>query len=511
MISSNQKLSVSEKLGYSATDAAANLVLTTIVLYQLNFYTDTVGLTASAAAAILFWPRIWDAIFDPVMGLIADRTKTRWGKFRPWILWTAVPWAVVMVLAYTTPKGWSMNGLIAYAAITNMMLMTVYSMNNMPYAALGGVMTADLDERTKLNSYRFIAVNVAQFIVGGLTLPLVAKFAQGHDLAYGWRMTMTILAALCIILFLITFFTTRERIKPIVETKSSARKDFASLLKNNPWRVMAVMTVIHFAIFSFRGGALYNYYHNYADRGAMFDFLHKLGLTGPAIVPGAPKPGGFLEWFGFVVHGTRDSLDSSNVPKVFYSILNMAQRITTIIVIIMSASLAHRFGKKAVAVWGFALSTLVAFSFYFLTPASVMGMLVVSLLSAVFYAPTIPLIWAIFADVADYSEWKTARRFTGIVFATIGFSLKAGLAIGSASFLWIMAGFFHYDTKIPSAPEAVLGYRTCAGIGVGILFGICTLLLTAYKLNKRVTIQMADELAERRKAPELQKIQESPG
>ncbi|HEX9048464.1 MAG TPA: MFS transporter, partial [Verrucomicrobiae bacterium] len=215
----SQKIPFTEKLGYSAADAAANFVFTTMILYQLNFYTDTFGLTAGAAAAILFWPRIWDAIFDPIMGVLADRTNTRWGKFRPWILWTAVPWGIVMVLAYTTPKGWSMAWMIAYAVITNTMMMTIYSMNNMPYAALGGVMTGDLDERAKLNSYRFIAVNVAQFIVGGFTLPLVAKFADGHDLAYGWRMTMTIWAVLCLVLFLVTFSTTQERIKPVVTTK----------------------------------------------------------------------------------------------------------------------------------------------------------------------------------------------------------------------------------------------------------------------------------------------------
>ncbi|HEX9046925.1 MAG TPA: MFS transporter, partial [Verrucomicrobiae bacterium] len=262
---------------------------------------------------------------------------------------------------------------------------------------------------------------------------------------------------------------------------------------------------VHFAIMSFRGGALYNYFHQYADKAAMFDFLDKLGLTGPVLEPGAPKPGGLLEMFGYVVHGTRDHLETSNVPKVFYSILNIAQRVTTIIVILMSASLAHRFGKKTVAVAGFALSSLVGFAFYFLKPTDVNGMLLLTLLGAVVYAPTIPLIWAIFADVADYSEWKTGRRFTGIVFATIGFALKAGLAIGSASFLWIMAGFYNYDTHVPQAAEAVAGYRACAGIGVGVLFGICTLLLLAYKLNKRVTIQMAEELAERRKATALKK------
>src|SRR3954471_911617 len=144
----NQKLSFLEKAGFSAGDAAANFVFMSMVLFQTSFYTDVFGLSAGAAAAILLWPRLWDAAFDPIMGIIADRTNTRWGKFRPWVLWTSLPWAIVMVLAYTTPHGWSMGALIAYAGITNTVLMTLYSMNNMPYSALGGVMTGDLNERT---------------------------------------------------------------------------------------------------------------------------------------------------------------------------------------------------------------------------------------------------------------------------------------------------------------------------------------------------------------------------
>ncbi len=494
----SQKLSVVEKAGYSCADAAANFVFMTMILFQLNFYTDTFGLSASAAAAILLWPRLWDALFDPIMGVLADRTKSRWGRFRPWILWTAIPWAVVMVLAYTTPKGWNYGALIAYAAITNTLLMTLYSMNNMPYSALGGVITADLNERAKLNSYRFIAVNIAQFVVGGFTLPLVAKFAVGHDRAYGWQMTMTIWAVLCLVLFLVTFLTTRERIQPVVETKSSPKQDFADLWKNGPWRIMALMTLVHFAILSFRGGALYNYYHHYADKGAMFDFVEKIGLTAPILPPDAIKPGGILEWLGYVVHGTRDNLATSNVADVFNSIINMIGTATTIIVIMLSASLARKFGKKAVAVAGFALSTVNAFAFYLLSPTNTTGMVVLTITGAIVYAPTIPLVWAIFADVADYSELKTGRRFTGMVFATIGFALKAGLALGSASFLWMMQWFFQYDTKMPAAPEAVAGYRATAAIAVGVMFAICTGLLIAYKLNKRATIEMADELAARR-------------
>jgi Na+/melibiose symporter-like transporter len=483
-----QKLSVFEKAAYSGGDAAANFVFMTMILFQLNFYTDVFGLTASAAAAILLAPRLWDAFFDPIMGVLADRTRTRWGKFRPWVLWTAVPWAVVMILAYTTPRGWGVGAMIAYAAITNGLLMTLYSMNNMPYSALGGVMTGDLDERTKLNSYRFVAVNIAQFVVGGFTLPLVAKFASGHDRQYGWRMTMTLWAGLCLVLFLITFLATRERIQPVQEEQTSPKRDFLDLLKNSPWRVMALMTLIHFAILSFRGGALYNYYHHYADPAAMYDFVAKLGLA-----RGAGASGGLLETLGYIVHS-----DKSNVADVFNSIINMAGTGTTILVILLSPPLSRRFGKKAVAVVGFGLASLGTFAFYLLAPANVVGMLALTILISACYAPTIPLVWAIFADVADYSEWTIGRRFTGMVFATIGFALKSGLALGSASFLWIMGGFFHYDTRLPAAPDAIAGYRFTSGIVVGLLFAVCTALLTVYKLNKATTLTMAEELARRR-------------
>jgi Na+/melibiose symporter-like transporter len=171
----------------------------------------------------------------------------------------------------------------------------------------------------------------------------------------------------------------------------------------------------------------------------------------------------------------------------------------TIVVIILSPSLAKNFGKKAVAAVGFALATVGTLAFYFLSPTNIVGMLAVTAFVSVAYAPTIPLTWAIFADVADYSEWKVGRRFTGMVFATIGFALKSGLALGSAGFLWIMAGFFNYDTKLPDAPQAIDGYRACSGIVTGILFAICTVLLACYPLNKATTIQMADELAERRR------------
>ncbi len=638
-----QKLSFSEKAGYSAADAAANFVFMTMILFQTNFYTDVFGLDATVAAAILLWPRLWDAVADPIVGILADRTNTRWGKFRPWVIGTAVPWFVVMILAYSTPHGWSKHALVVYAAITNTLLMSIYSMNNMPYAALGGVMTGDINERAKLNSYRFIAVNAAQFIVGGFTLPLVAKFAAKHangaevalaDKQYGWQWTMTIWAVLCLVLFIITFVTTRERIKPMTGQKRPPREDFADLIKNHPWWIMFFMTMCHFCILSFRGGALYDYYHYYADKASMYDFLQKLGLVVPA---GASLPDTIFsrlgETLGYIVHGDRTNIAGSNVADVFNSLINMTNTGTTIIVILLSAPLAKIFGKKAVAVTGFSLATLNAFAFYLLPRTATTGMFLLTITGAVVYAPTIALVWAIYADVADFSEWKTGRRFTGIVFATIGFALKSGLALGSASLLWILAGLFQYHTqgipefakgdvnhvasilnvpalveklKTPADPvsefiksqlstetkqalasyqdsaanqasmesallpelnklvsgasiyntnrfvsvtldkskewlrkqaklaatnkqlppfdqscfnrsllddaypkiisgnwqqteEAIHGFRVCTGLVVGSLFAVCTILLFCYPLGKRITLQMADELAERRK------------
>jgi Na+/melibiose symporter-like transporter len=497
--STSARLSLVEKVGYSTGDAAANFVFMTMILFQTDFYTHVFGLGAVTAGSILLAARLWDAVADPVVGILADRTNTRWGKFRPWILFTAVPWCIVMVLAYTTPKGWDTKAMVAYAAVTNILLMSIYSMNNMPYAALGGVMTGDVNERAKLNSYRFVAVNAAQFIVGGFTLPLVAKFAIDHDRQYGWQVTMTIWAAVCLVLFLITFITTRERIQPPPQQKSDIRRDFAALLANGPWAVMFVMTLVHFCILSFRGTAWYNYFHFYADKPAMYDFLQSLQLTAPPLTSGANASSGLLETLGYIVHADRSNLADSNVADVFNSIFNMVVTATTIVVILMSPGLARRFGKKAVAVVGFGLTALASAAFYLLEPTNVNGMIVLSVIFSACYAPTIPLVWAMFADVADYSEWRAGRRITGLVFATIGFALKAGLALGSSSFLWIMTGLFGYEPVHPELPQAVHGFRVCSGLAVGALFGISTLLLICYKLNKSLTLQMAGELAMRRK------------
>jgi Na+/melibiose symporter-like transporter len=502
MTAEPQPLSVTEKVGYSLGDAAANFVFMTMVLFQANFYPDVMGIAVGAAGWILLVPRLWDAFFDPVMGIAADRTRTRWGRFRPWILATALPWGIVMYLAYRTPVGWSATAIIAYAFITNMLLMTLYSANNMPYAALGGVMTGDSYERTSLNAYRFVAVNLAQLVVTGFTLPLVAKFAARYGegetaRATGWEITMGIWAVVCVVFFLITFATTRERLTPVNSHTSSLKQDFADLFKNGPWIVMATMTLVHFAIISLRGGAFYNYYHYFADPTAMFDWLAGLGLAAPPVAEGQAASGGILEFLGWIAHGERPNLAGSNVADVAQSVIGVIEKVVFIVMILLSPMLTARFGKKALAVAGFALMTIVSALWYIPEPNQVWWMVGLTVLGGIAYGPTIPVLWSMFADVADYSEWQNGRSVTGIVFATICFALKAGLSLGSFLMLQLLQSY-GYVANQQQTSEALHGIRLTSSVYPTVLFVICTLLLVAYKINKRLTTQIADELAARR-------------
>jgi len=499
----NQRLSVAEKVGYSLGDAAANFVFMTMVLYQSNFYTGVLGISATTAGLLLLVPRVWDAFFDPVMGITADRTRTRWGRYRPWILWTAVPWGIVMYLAYRAPQGWSPGAVVAYALITNMLLMTLYSANNMPYAALSGVMTGDAVERTSLNAYRFVAVNLAQLVVTGFTLPLVAKFARDYGegataRATGWQMTMALWAIVCVVFFLITFATTRERIVPDERQRANVGQAFADLLRNNPWIVMFVMTLLHFAIISFRGRAFYDYYHNYADLRATYDWLDGFGLAGPPVAAEGQAPGGLLEFIGWVAHGDPANLAGSNTADVAQSIIGVIEKVVFIAMILLSPMLTARYGKKAVAFVGFGGMTVASGLWYFVAPQQVWAMVGLTCLGALFYGPTIPVLWSMFADVADFSEWKTGRSATSIVFATICFALKTGLGLGSFLVLRILGWYGYVDGQPPST-EALYGIRMVASVYPTILFFICTALLAAYGINKHLTLQIANELAERRR------------
>jgi GPH family glycoside/pentoside/hexuronide:cation symporter len=492
MRSEVQKLPVVEKIGYSLGDAGANFVFQTMILFQLNFYTDTMGIAAAIAGSLLLVGRLWDAFFDPMMGVISDRTNTRWGKFRPWVLWSALPWGVVMVLAYTTPS-YTTTGKIIYACVTNVLLMTLYSVNNTPYSAMTGVMTGDVNERTSLSSYRFVSAMIAQLMVGGFTLPLVSKFGQGNN-AKGWQMTIGLWAVLCVVLFVITFLSTRERIQPDPKQATSARQDFGSLLQNGPWIAILVVTLAHFIVAAMRGGTLLYYFEYYVNQDRLFGVLQSLGLTGAA--NGAAGTGlwrSLLNTFGLIVDADR-----RNVASVGFSLFNMFSQFVTVIGVMCATFLSVRFGKKAIVQIGFALTAIFMASFIMLPADAIGATFALEFLRALSFAPTIPLLWAMFADVADYAEWETGRRTTGVIYATIMFGLKAGLSVGAALAGWLLSAY-GYKANVAQTPHALLGIRMTVSIYPAIFFFVVVISMFFYKISKKLNIQIQDELAERRK------------
>ena len=480
-------LSLGEKVGYSLGDAAANFVFMTMILFQLSFYTDTMGIAAATAGTLLLVGRLWDAFFDPMMGVLADRTNTRWGKFRPWVLWTAIPWAVVLVAAYTVP-GLHGTALVIYATITNILLMTLYSANNTPYSAMSGVMTADINERNVLSSFRFFAAMVAQLVVGTFTLSLVAKFGQGNN-AKGWQMTIGLWAVICLACFLVTFLTTKERILPPPAQKSSPREDFANLLKNKPWIAMFTLTMAHFVYVAMRGGTMFYYFTYYVDSAKLYEFLDGLGLGNAAAASAHP----ILNTFGLIVNA-----DHSNVASVGFSLFNLSGQIVTICGVIASTFLVIKFGKKAVAVTCFSITTIFLAAFILMPADSIGATYLLEWVRQLSYAPTIPLIWAMFADVADYAEWTTGRRITGVVFATILFALKAGLSLGGAITGWLLSGY-GYVANQTQTTHALLGIRMTSSVYPALFLVVVVICLLTYRINKQMNIQIQNELAERRR------------
>ncbi len=486
MSAPSQRLSFIEKAGYSLGDGAANFVFFSMILFQLNFYTETLGIAAATAGSLLLVGRLWDAFFDPMMGVMADRTNTRWGKFRPWVLLTAIPWGVMMVLAYSAPD-LGPTGRIVYACVTNVLLMTLYSANNTPYSAMTGVMTGDVNERTSLSSYRFVAAMIAQLIVGGFTLPLVAKFGHGNN-AKGWQMTMALWATVCVVLFLITFLTTRERIQPPPQQRSSPKQDFGSLLKNGPWIAMFILTLAHFIVLAMRGGTMFYYFDYCLDKEGLYRFLAGCGLANA----GSGWWHSLLGTFGLIIDA-----DKGNVASVGFSLFNMSSQFVTVVGVAFSTWLAIKFGKKAVAIAGFATTTVFMSLFVALPPQAILGNYLLEWARALSYGPTIPLLWAMFADVVDYAEWKTGRRTTGVIYATILFGLKAGLSLGGF-IAGVLLSAYGYRAGVAQAPQTLHGIRLIISVYPAVFFGIVLVCLLSYKITKHLNLQIQDELAARR-------------
>ncbi len=483
MTTNSQKLSVKEKIGYSLGDLSANLVFQTLMTYLAYFYTDIYGLETNHASAIMLTVGLIAAFgFNPIIGALADRTKSRWGKFRPWILYTAIPLGVVALLAFSTPD-FDYKGKVIYAAVTYTLLLLLYAANNLPYSALSGVITGDMADRNSLSSYRFVAVMFAQFFVQVFMLPIIES-AGGGDKAVGIEIVMTWLAIIGTVMLVITFLTTKERIVPKPEQNSNLKEDLTDLFKNRPWVIMLVVTTLVFITLAMKGGSYVYYFENYVNKERLSDFISP-------IINSLSDIG--VNFFG------------ENPVSAGFGLFNAGGIIFMIVGITFSKQFADKYGKKDVFRIALFLSTVFIIAFYFFPKTAVEMIFISQILHGFFYGLTIPLLWAMIADVADFSEWKNNRRATAIIFSAMMVGLKGGLSIGSALVTWIL-GLYHYIAKeaavageaIVQPESAVQGTRMLVSIYPAIPFLIGIGLLFFYEINKKMEVQIETELNERR-------------
>ncbi|MCU4165764.1 MFS transporter [Carboxylicivirga caseinilyticus] len=483
MNTSSHKLSVVEKIGYSLGDLAANLVFQTLITYLAYFYTDIYGLENNDASVIMLVVGLVAAfMFNPIIGALADRTNSRWGKFRPWILYTSVPMGVVALLAFTTPD-FSYQGKLIYAAATYTLLLLLYAGSNLPYSALSGVITGDMGERNSISSSRFVAVMFAQFFVQVFMLPII-EYAGGGDKAAGMEVVMTWLAITGTIMLIITFLTTKERIVPKAEQKSTLKEDISDLIKNRPWIIMLTVTILIFITLAMKGGAYVYYFNNYVDAIALEKFIQPILKALSAIG---------LNFFG------------SDPTSAGFGLFNAGGIIFMIVGISFSKKLADKYGKRDVYMSGLLVSTLFILAFYVFPAQSVVLMFTSQIFHGFFYGITIPILWAMIADVADYSEWRNNRRATAIIFSAMMVGLKAGLAIGGALVAWILGLYGYVHKELLDAgqeiiqPESVsVGAKMLVSVFPSIPFLVATGLLFFYAINKKLEVQLEKDLMARR-------------
>ncbi|HBK47107.1 MAG TPA: MFS transporter [Xanthomonadaceae bacterium] len=487
MNDATEKLSIREKLGYSLGDLAANLIFQTLVTFLAFFYTDVYRIPAATAASVIFTVGLLGAfVFTPVMGLVADRTRSRWGKFRPWILWTALPFGLLSLAAFSTPS-LGVQGKVAYAFATYTLLMLVYVANNLPYSALSGVLTGSMAERNSLSAYRFVAVMIAQFVIQVLLLPLVLLLGDG-DKARGFEHAMALFAAIGTVFFLITFFTTRERIVPAAGQASSVRQDLLDLVRNGPWRVMLLLTILVFVTLALKGGMYVYYFRYYLDRQALAGFIDQVGFNG--LVAGLDRllVGMGLEGF----HWPQDP------PTSAFSLFSAAGIVFMIVGIGFSKRFADRFGKRDTFGGALLLATLCLLAFWFYPPQAVWAVVATYILHGFFYGITTPLLWAMIADVADYSEWKNRRRATAIIFSAMLCGLKIGLSVGGALVAAILAAYGYDAAATVQAPGVAQGIRLAVSLYSSLPFLAGIALLFLYRIDRPMEIRIEQELEARR-------------
>ncbi len=468
------KLSLVEKVGYGLGDTASNILYQAWSFFLMVFYTDVFGIPAGAASFMFLITRFWDMINDPIMGMIADRTNTRWGKFRPYLLWMAFPYGVLACAMFITPE-WGRNMKIVYAYATYILATMAYTAINIPYSSLMAVMTPDPHERTTLSQYRFFFAFVGMLLITTFTLPLAKFFGAnpshsgyseklGYSQALGYQMTMGVFGAIAVILLLITFLTTRERVKPSKEQKNAFSQDLRDVAKNLPWIILFIASIFWLIHNMIRNGMIAYYFNNVNGQG------NKVLLS---LTLGAMKLD-FDQTTVFLTIGTFGMMAG----------------------VFLSTPLKKCFGRKGVIIFFSLASVVLSGIFYWLPPKNFILLGTMNFLWAVAAGVMPVFFFAMFADVADFHEWKFRQRATGLIISGIMFAIKMGVAVGGFLGLYLL-GKFGYDKELPITPEVIGGIKLLFSIIPAGFILVCGVVLCLYPIDEKMLGQIEVDLKSR--------------
>ncbi|HLP02161.1 MAG TPA: MFS transporter [Opitutaceae bacterium] len=460
---SGDKLRLTEKISYGFGDFASCLYWQTFMVYLTFFYTDVFGITAAATAAMLGTSRSLDAFFDPVIGMIADRTQTRWGKFRPYLIWFCVPMAIAGVLTFTTPN-FGESGKLLWAIVTYNALMLIYTAINIPYTAMLGVISPNPNERTTLSSIKFICAYAAGMVISATLLPLSKTLGAGNE-QRGWQFAFVIVGLVVIACFLVVFFNTKERVLPSKTQKTSVLRDLGDLVTNGPWLILLATTITFILFVAVRSSVTTHY------------FKYFVGTQEVSI----PFFGGMKSYsFDWLVSAFNTSGQLASLAGVF-----------------VVPFFAKAVGRKVAFISLFLVAVVATASFYFIGPKQVWLLLGLNLIGSATGGPLSALIWAMYADTADYGEWKSGRRATGLIFSASIFSQKEGWAIGAAVGLGLMS-LVGFKANVEQNADTLHGLRLLMSL-IPAAFGIISILLVGfYPLNEKKVAQIGEDLKARR-------------
>lgn len=449
-----------EKIGYGFGDMASSMFWKLFGSYLMIFYTDVFGLSATVVGTMFLVTRIWDSAFDPIVGVIADRTHSRWGKFRPYLLYLAVPFAIIGVLTFMTPD-LEDTGKVIYAYFTYSLMMMVYSAINVPYASLLGVISSDPKERNILSTYRMTFAYIGSFIALLLFMPMVNYFSEGYNAQRGWMMSVVVIALICAVLFYGCFAWTKERVKSISQQQNLLKDDLKDLLNNRPWWILLGAGVAALVFNSIRDGATV-YYFKYFIIEENYTTASFLGIS-------------------FVLSG-------------LYLAVGQAANIGGVI---LAAPISNRIGKRATYMWAMAIATIFSVLFYWLDRENILMIFVFQIIISVCAGSIFPLLWSMYADCADYSELKTGNRATGLIFSSSSMSQKFGWAIGSAITGWLLS-YFGFQANMVQNQATLHGIKLFLSFLPAIGTVLSIIFISMYPLSEKKMEEITINLKQKR-------------